>query len=148
MIHHRDQKAPGRCEGSGQGRRREARAIAVEEVRESPALAVAHRSVPSPEAEEIIVEWSRRKGRLRGSRVAAPVILALIVIAAGVQLLRHRSQTPQPASTTSAQRSAESLVQPATNDGLRASKTKAGSVNGGAVTHEVLPDVPKRQGTQ
>jgi len=76
--------------------------------------------------------------------VAASVILALIVIAAGVQLLRHRSQTPQPASTTSAQRNAESLVQPATNDSLRASKTKAGSVNGGAVTHEVLPDVPQK----
>jgi len=117
---------------------------AVDEVRGSPALAVAQRSVPSPEAGEIIVEWSRRKGKLRGSRVAASVILALIVIAAGVQLLRHRSQTPQPASTTSAQRSAESLVQPATNDSLRASKTKAGSVNGGVVTHEVLPDVPQK----
>jgi TonB family protein len=117
---------------------------AVDEVRESPALAAAQRSVPSPEAGEIIVEWSRRKGKLRGSRVAASVTLALIVIAAGVQLLRHRSQTPQPASTTSAQRSAESLVQPVTNYSLRASKTKSGSVNGGAVTHEVSPDVPQK----
>jgi TonB family protein len=116
---------------------------AVAEVREFPASA-AQRSFPSPEVREAIVERPGTTGTRRGVRVVAAVIIALVMIAAAVRLFRHSSQTPQPASTTSAQHSAESLMQPTTNDSLRAPNMNAGGVDRGEVTHEVLPDVPRK----
>ena len=115
---------------------------AVAEVREFPASA-AQRTVRSPEARETIVEWEGTTGKRRGGRAAAVVIVALVVIAAGIRLFRHGSQTPQPASTSSAQHGAASHRQPTTNDSLRATMN-SGGVDRGAVTREVLPDVPRK----
>jgi TonB family protein len=115
---------------------------AVAEVREFPASA-AQRSVPSPEARETIVEWPGTTGKRRGVRVAAAIISALVVIAAGVRLFRHSSQTPQPASTTSAQPRTASPTQPTQPASSPAPRTNVG-VGHGAVTHEALPDVPRK----
>ena len=116
---------------------------AVVEVREFPASAT-QRSVPSPEPRETIVARQGTTGTWRGGRAAAAVIIALVMIAGGVRLFRRSSQTPQPAPTRSVQQSAASPMQPTTNDSLRAPKTNAGAVDRGAVTHEVLPDVPQK----
>src|SRR5271169_6591984 len=116
---------------------------AVAEVREFPASA-AQRSGPSPEAREVIVERLGATWKQRGVRVAAAVIVTLVMIAAGVRLFRHSSQSPQPAVTTAVGQSAEPLVQPTMNASLRTSTTNTGGVDRGAVTHEVLPDVPQK----
>jgi eukaryotic-like serine/threonine-protein kinase len=113
------------------------------EVHEFPAPA-AQSSVPSPQARRTIVEWPGTTGERRGGRVVAAVIIALIIVAAGVRLFRHSSQAPQPASTSSAQQGAASPMQPTTSAGLRAPKMNAGDVDRGVVTHEVLPDVPRK----
>ena len=115
---------------------------AVAEVHEFPAPA-AQSSIPSPEARETIVESPGTTGKRRGGRVAAGVIIALVLIAVGVRLFRHSSQTPQPASTTSPQPSATSPLPPTQPAGLPNSRTNA-SVGHGAVAHEVLPDVPQK----
>ena len=147
---------PGRRWSAGEIRRRMDRApaavkgdlkqdtSAVAEVREFPASAAAQRNVPSPAGGEKILLWMGTAGTRRGVRVAAAAIIVLVMIAAGVRLFRHNSQTPQPAPTSSAQQSAESPIQPTTTDSLRAPKMNAGSVNRGAVTREILPDVPRK----
>jgi TonB family protein len=85
-------------------------------------------------------------GRRRRGRVVAAVIIAisLVMIAAGVRLFRHSSQTRQPASTNSGRQSAASPIQPTTDDSLRAPKMNAGSVDRGAVIREVSPNVPRK----
>jgi TonB family protein len=115
---------------------------ALAEVREFPASA-AQRSVPSPEARQAIVERLAATWKQRGVRVAAAVIIALVMIAAGFRLFRHSSQTPQPASTTEAQPSAASSMQPTQPASAPTSRTRA-SVGHGAVAHEVLPDVARK----
>jgi TonB family protein len=116
---------------------------AVAEVRESPALA-AQRGVPSPEARETIVERAGTKGKRRGGRVvAAAVIIALVLIAAGVRLFRQSPQTQQPAFTTATQPNAASPIPTTLPAALPTSRTNA-SVGHGAVAHEVLPDVPRK----
>jgi TonB family protein len=75
--------------------------------------------------------------------VAAAVIIALVLIAAGVRLFRHSSQTPQPTSTTSPQPSTTSPLPPKPSASAVTSRTNAG-VRQGAVAHEVLPDVPRK----
>src|SRR5271169_1577108 len=116
---------------------------AVAEVHEIPASA-AQGSAPSPETREAIVERLGATWKQRGVRAAAAVIITLVMIAAGVRLFQHRSQTPQPAATTSVRQNTESLVQPTLNDSLRTSTTNPGGVDRGAVNHEVLPDVPQK----
>jgi TonB family protein len=101
---------------------------------------VAPGRVPLPEARETIVEWPGSKGKRRGGRVAAAVIIALVMIAADVRLFRHN---PQPASTTAAQPRAASPLPPTQPAGLPTSRTNAG-VGHGSVAHEVLPDVPRK----
>src|SRR5271169_416554 len=115
---------------------------AVVEAQGSPATA-AQSSVPLPEARETTVEWLGKKARQGGGRVAAAVIIVLVLIAAGVRLFRHSSQTPQPASTTATQPNATSAMPPTQPASLPTSRTNA-SVGQGAVTHEVLPDVPRK----
>ena len=114
----------------------------VAEGRESPALA-ARRRVPSPEARETVVERRGTKEKRRGGRVAAAVIIALVLIAAGVRLFRHSPQTQQPASATSPQPSAASPMPPTQPASSPASRTNA-SAGRGVVAHEVLPDVPRK----
>jgi TonB family protein len=98
---------------------------------------------PSPEARETIVELPATKGKRRAGRVAAAVIVALVIIAAGARLFRHSQKTQQPASTTSAKPSAASPVQPTQPTISPAFRTNA-SVGHGAVAHEVLPDVARK----
>jgi TonB family protein len=109
---------------------------------ESPAAA-AQRSVPLHEARETIVERPGTRGKRRGGRVVAAVIIALILIAAGVRLFRHSQQAQQPASTPTRQPSATSPLQPTQPATLPTSRTNA-SVGQGAVAKEVLPDVPRK----
>jgi eukaryotic-like serine/threonine-protein kinase len=125
----------------GDARKQEISAAA--EVGEFPAPA-ARSSFPSPQTKKTVVESPGTTGKRRGGRVAAAVIIALVLVAGGVRLFRHGSQTPQPVSTTSAQQAAASPMQPTTNDSLRAPKTTPGAVDRGSVTHEVLPDVPRK----
>ena len=107
----------------------------VAEGRESPALA-AQRRVPSPEARETVVERP-------GGRVAAAVIIVLVLVVAGVRLFRHSLQTQQPASATSPQPSAASPMPPTVPASSPASRANA-SAGRGAVAHEVLPDVSRK----
>lgn len=116
---------------------------AVAEVHDLPAPA-AQGGAPSPDARETLVERQGTTGKRIGVRAATAVIIVLVVIAAGVGLLHHRSKPLQPVSTTSTQQSAASPAQPTKNGSVRASKTNAGHVNHGAVTHEVLPDVSRQ----
>jgi TonB family protein len=116
---------------------------AVVELREFPA-ATAQRSVSSPEARETTVERLGATWKRRGVGFAAAVTITLVMIGAAVRLFRHNSQIPQSTATTSVGQSPESVVQPTMNDSLRTSTTKAGGVHPGAVTHEVLPDVPQK----
>ncbi len=115
---------------------------AVAETREFPASAT-RRSVPSPAARETIVQSPGTTGKRRGGRVVAAIIIALVLIAGGIRLFRHSSETPQPASATSPQPSATSPLPPTQPAGLPNSRTNA-SVGHGAVAHEVLPDVPQK----
>ena len=115
---------------------------AVAEVQELSAPMTPSR-VPLPEARETIVERPTTKRRQRGGGVVAAVIIALVLIAAGVRLFRHGPQTQQPASTTATQPRAASPMPPTQPAGLPTSRTNA-SVGHGAVTHEVLPDVPRK----
>ena len=115
---------------------------AVGEVQNFPASAAPNRA-PSPEARESIVEQPGTTGKRRGSRVVTAVIIALVMVVAGIRLFRHSSHTPQPASTTATQPSAASPMQPTQPASSPASRTNA-SVGYGAVTHEVLPDVPRK----
>jgi TonB family protein len=103
----------------------------------------AQSGVPSPEAREAIVEQLGAAWKQQGVRLAAAAIIALFLIAAGVRLLRHSSPTPQPASITEAQLNAASPTQPAQHASAPPSRTNA-STGHGAVTHEVLPDVPRK----
>jgi TonB family protein len=114
----------------------------VDKGQELPAPA-ARRGVPSPEARETIVEWPGTKGKRRGGRMAAAVIIALVLIAAGVRRFRHSPQTQQSASTTATQPSSTSPLPPTQPASALASRTNA-SVGRGAVAHQVLPDVPRR----
>jgi TonB family protein len=118
------------------------RKSAVAEAHEFPAPA-AQWSVPPPDAREAIVGQPGTKGKRRGGRVAAAVIIALVLVAAGVRLFRHSPQTQQPASNTATQPNATSPLPPTQTASLPASPTIA-SVGHGAVTHEVLPDVPRK----
>jgi TonB family protein len=104
----------------------------------------AQRKVPTPRERETIVEWLGATSKARVVRIASAVIVALAVIAAAVGLFHHRSKTPQPAATISARQSAASSIKPTKNASLGAFKTNTGSVDHGAVTHEVLPDVPAK----
>jgi TonB family protein len=115
---------------------------AAAEVQESPAPA-AQTTVPSPQARETFVTRPGTTGKRRGFRGAVAVIITLVVSAAGVRLFHHRSETPQPASTTSKQQSAAS-PQPMKNASLPASRVNAVGLDHGAVTHEVLPDVSRK----
>ena len=99
--------------------------------------------VPSPKARDTVVEGPGTKGKRRGGRAAAAVIIALVLIAAGVRLFRHSPQTQQPASATSPQPSAASPMPPTQPTSSPSSRTNA-SAGRGAVVHEVLPDVPRK----
>lgn len=118
------------------------KASSVAGVQEVPA-STAQSNVPTPQERETIVEWLGTTRKARVVRIAAAAIVALAVIAAAVGLF-HRSKTPQPAATISAGLSAASSVRPTENASLDAPKTKTSSVDHGAVTHEVLPDVPAK----
>ena len=91
---------------------------------------------------DTIVESQGRTEKQRGFPLAVAVIVTLVAIAASVRLFHHSSETRQPASTTSAGQSAESSLHPTTSNSLGVSKPTAGSVDHGAVTHKVIPDVP------
>ena len=93
---------------------------------------------------DTIVESQGRTGKQRGFRLAVVVIVTLVAIAASVRLFRHSSETRQPAPTTSAVQSAESSLQPTTSESLPVSKPTPGSVDHGAVTHKVIPNVPPK----
>ncbi|HEY4962165.1 MAG TPA: TonB family protein [Terriglobales bacterium] len=114
----------------------------VAEAREFPAPA-AQWSVPPPDVREAIVGQPGTKGQRRGGRVAAAVIIALVLIAAGVRLFQHSPQTQQPVSTTATQPSAASPMPPTQPASSPASRTNA-SVGHDAVTRKVLPDVPRK----
>ena len=114
----------------------------VDKARELPSPA-AQRSVPSPEARETIVERAGTKRRRPSGRVATAVVIALVLIAAGVRLFRHSPQTSQPPSTTSPQPSVASPMPPTQPSALPTSRTNSG-VGHGAVAHEVLPDVARK----
>jgi TonB family protein len=114
----------------------------VAEGRESPALA-AQRRVPSPEAREPVVERPGTEGKRRGDRVAAAVIIVLVLVVAGVRLFRHSLQTQQPASATSPQPSAASPMPPTLPASSPTSRTNA-NAGRGAVAHDVLPDVSRK----
>jgi TonB family protein len=89
------------------------------------------------------VESRGRTGKPRGFRLAVAILVALVLIAVGVRMLHHSTETRQPVSTTSAGQSAESTRQPVTTDDLAVSK-RTTDVDHGAVSHEVLPDVPSK----
>ena len=115
---------------------------AVAEAQEFPARA-AQKSVPPPDAREAIVGQPGTKGKRRAGRVAAAVIISLVLIVAGVRLFQHRPQIQQPASTAATQPSATSPLPPTRPVGLPTSRTNA-RVGNGAVAHEVLPGVPRK----
>jgi eukaryotic-like serine/threonine-protein kinase len=114
----------------------------IAESRELPSPA-AQRSIPPPEARQTIVERPETRGKRRGGRAVTAVIIALVLIAAGVRLFRHSQQTQQPASISPRQPSAASPLQPTQHATLPTSRTNA-SVSQGAVAREVLPDVPRK----
>ena len=89
---------------------------------------------------ETIVKSHGRTGKQRGYRLAVAIIVALVLIAAGVRMFHHRSETHQPVSTTAAGQSTESTAQPLTTD---VSKSTT-DIDRGAVSHQVLPDVPSK----
>jgi TonB family protein len=101
------------------------------------------KSVSSPEERETVVERPLAIGKRRGGLVAAAVVVALAVIVAGVLLFRHDSPSPQPAATTSVQPSAAPPTPP-TQQAVAAAPRTSAAVSHGAVTHEVLPDVPRK----
>jgi TonB family protein len=101
-------------------------------------------NAPSPRDSEMIVESHGKTGNQRGFRLAIAIIVALVLIAAGVRAFHHRSETHQSASTTSAGQSAESTRQPMTSDNSGVSKRSTDNVDHGAVSHQVLPDVPSK----
>jgi len=115
---------------------------AVAEAQKFPAP-VAPSRVPLPGARETIVERPATKRKQRAGRVAAAVIIVLVLIAAGVRLFRHSPQTQHPASATSPQPSTTSPGPPTQPAALPTSRMNA-SVGQGAVSHEVLPDVPRK----
>ena len=109
---------------------------------EQEAHAAAQTNAPSLRDSETIVESQERTGKQRGLRLAVVLSIALVVIAGGVRLFHHGSETRQQASSTSVRQSAQSSQQPMASDSLSISKPITGRVDHGAVTHEVLPDVP------
>ena len=115
-------------------------AVAVAQELSAP---VAPSRVPLPEARETIVEPAGTKGQRRGGRVAAAVIIALVLIVAGVRLFQHRPQIQQPALATLPQPSATSPSPPTQPASAPTSRTNP-NVGHGAVAHEVLPDVPRK----
>jgi TonB family protein len=102
----------------------------------------APRHVPTPHQQENLVEGLGTTGKMRVVRTAAAVIVAVAAITAVVLLFQQGSKTSPPASTISARQSTASSMQPTENPRLQTSKPNAGSVDHGAVTHEVLPQVP------
>jgi len=104
----------------------------------APTVAI---TAPLPRDSETIVESHGRTGKQRGFRLAVAIIVALVLIAAGVRMFHHSTEIRQPASTTSAGQSAESTAQQLTTD---VSKSTTDNVDHGAVSHEVLPDVPSK----
>ena len=114
---------------------------AVREEQEAHAPAAEIRASPL-RGSDAIVESQGRTGTQRGFRLAVAVIVMVVAIAASVRWFQHRSETRQPASTTSAVQSAESSPHPTPSNSLSASKPTTGSVDHGAVTHKVIPDVP------
>lgn len=107
----------------------------------APTVAI---TAPLPRDTETIVESHGRAGKQRGFRLAVAIIVALVLIAAGVRMFHHSFETHQPASTTSAGQSAESTRQPMTTDNSSVSKRATDNVDHGAVSHQVLPDVPPK----
>ena len=105
---------------------------------------VTQRNAPTPQEPETVVEWLGTTGKMRVFRIAAAGILAVAAIAAGIRMFHRRSKTLRPAATISAPPTTTSSIQPTKNGSLRASKTNTGSVDHGAVIHEVLPDVPAK----
>jgi TonB family protein len=97
-------------------------------------------NAPSPRDTETIVESHGRPGKQGSFRAAVAIIVALVLIAAGVRIFHHRSETRQPVSTASAGQSAESTAQPLTTD---VSKSTT-DIDRGTVSHQVLPDVPSK----
>ena len=94
-----------------------------------------------PRDSETIVESHGRTGKQRGFRLAVAIIVALVLIAAGVRMFHHSTETRKPVSTTSIRQSTESSLQPLTTD---VSKSTTDNVDYGAVSHQVLPDVPSK----
>jgi TonB family protein len=117
----------------------------LSEVAEAQELSasVAPSRVPSPEAREAIVERLGATWKQRGGHVVSAVIIALVLIAAGVRLFRHSPQTQQPASATATQPNAASPSPPTQPAALPTSRKNA-NVGHGAVAHEVLPDVARK----
>jgi len=109
-----------------------------EEGQQPPAL----RNATSLHNSETIVEPLGWTGKWRGIRLAIAVGVTVLVVAAGVRLFHHGSETRPPASSISMRPSAESSPQPTRNDGLGVTKTARGAADHGAVNHQVLPDVP------
>jgi len=115
----------------------------VTEGQEAHAATVAI-TAPLPRDTETIVESHGRRGKQRGFRLAVAIIVALALIGAGVRMFHHNMETREPASTTSVHQSTEPSLQPLTTDSLGVSKSTTDNVDHGAVSHEVLPDVPSK----
>src|SRR6516162_9847794 len=94
----------------------------------APTVAI---TAPLPRDSETIVESHGRTGKQRGFRLAVAIIVALVLIAAGVRMFHHSTEIRQPASTTSAGQSAESTAQQLTTD---VSKSTTDNVDHGAVS--------------
>ena len=114
-------------------------AVAEEQEAHAPAPQT---NAPSLRDSETIVESQEKTGKQRGLRLAVVLSIALVAIAGGVRLFHHGSETRQQASSTSVRQSTQSSQQPMASDSLSISKPTTGRVDHGAVTHEVLPDVP------
>ena len=112
----------------------------VTEGQEAHAATVAI-TAPLPRDTETIVESHGKAGEQRGFRLAVAIIVALVLIAAGVRMFHHSTETRKPVSTTSIRQSTESSLQPLTTD---VSKSTTDNVDYGAVSHQVLPDVPSK----
>jgi len=104
----------------------------------APAVAI---TAPLPRDTKTIVgsHWKTREQR--AFRLAVAIIVALVLIAAGVRMFHHSTETRQPVSTTSVHQGTESSLQPLTTD---VSKSTTDNVDHGAVSHQVLPDVPSK----